>query len=68
MHVLFGYTFYGEERVRLKGAGRYLNYGMDEYKIIKGYHVGIDEIVKETMRYIIVMWNSRQRGRTEGAC
>ena len=33
--------------------------GMDEYEIIKGYHVRSDE--KETMRYMRVMWNSRQR-------
>ena len=36
-------------------------YGMDEYEIIKGYHVRSDEIEKETMRYMRVMWNSRQR-------
>ena len=32
---------------------------MDEYELIKGYHVRSDEI--ETMRYMGVMWNSRQR-------
>ena len=28
---------------------------------IKGYHVRSDELEKETMRYMRVMWNSRQR-------
>ena len=40
---------------------RYLKDGMDEYELIKGYHVRSDEIEKETMRYMRVMWNSRQR-------
>ena len=34
---------------------------MDEYELIKGYHVGSDEIEKETMRYVRVMWTTRQR-------
>ena len=34
---------------------------MDEYEIIKRYHVRSDEIEKETMRYMRVMWNIRQR-------
>ena len=34
---------------------------MDEYELIKGYHVRSDEIEKETMRYMTVMWNMRQR-------
>ena len=34
---------------------------MDEYEIIKGYHVRSDEIEKETMRYMRVMWNSSHR-------
>ena len=34
---------------------------MDEYELIKGYHVRSDEIEKETIRYMGVMWNSRQR-------
>ena len=34
---------------------------MDEYEILKWYHVRSDEIEKETMRYMRVMWNSRQR-------
>ena len=29
-------------------------------KLIKGYHVRSDEIEEETMRYMRVMWNSRQ--------
>ena len=33
---------------------------MDEYEIIKGYHVRSDDIEKETMRYMRMMWNSRQ--------
>ena len=28
---------------------------------IKGYHVRSEKIEKETMRYLRVMWNSRQR-------
>ena len=56
MHVLFECTLYEEERWR--GAVGYLKDGMDEYKIIKGYHVRSDEIEKETIR---MMWNSRQR-------
>ena len=34
---------------------------MDEYELIKGYCVRSYEIEKETMRYMRVMWNSRQR-------
>ena len=34
--------------------------GMEEYEIIKGYHVSGEKISeKETMRYLRVMWNSR---------
>ena len=61
MHVLFECTLYEEERERWRGAVRYLKDGMDEYELIKGYHVRSDEIEKETMRYMRVMWNSRQR-------
>ena len=35
--------------------------GMDEYETIKGYYVGSEEIEKETMRNLRVMWNIRQR-------
>ena len=50
----------------LKGAVGYLKDGMDEYELIKGYHVRSDEIEKETMRYMRVMWNSRKsRGMKE---
>ena len=52
---------YEEERERWRGAVGYLKDGMDEYELIKGYHVRSDEIEKETMRYMRVMWNSRQR-------
>ena len=41
--------------------GEGLKDGMGEYELIKGYHVISDEIEKETMRYMRVMWNSRQR-------
>ena len=61
MHVLFECTLYEEERERWRGAVGYLKDCMDEYEIIKGYHVRSDEIEKETMRYMRVMWNSRQR-------
>ena len=41
---------------RVMGVGR-----QQQYEIIKGYHVRSDEIEKETMKYMRVMWNSRQR-------
>ena len=37
--VLFECTLYGEERGRWRGAVRDLKDGMEEYEIIKGYHV-----------------------------
>ena len=61
MHVLFECTLYGEERERWRGAVGDMMDGVDEYEIIKGYHVKSDEIEKETMRYMRVMWNSRQK-------
>ena len=61
MHVLFECTLYEEERERWRGTVGYLKDGMDEYELIKWYHVRSDEIEKETMRYMRVMWNSRQR-------
>ena len=61
MHMLFECTSYGEERERWKGVVGDLKDGMDEYKIIKGYHVRSDEKNEKTMRYMRVMWNSRQR-------
>ena len=61
MHVLFECTLYEEERERWRGAVGYLKDDMDENELIKGYHVRSDEIEKETMRYMRVMWNSRQR-------
>ena len=60
-HVLLECTLYGEERGRWRGAVRDLKDGMDEYEIIKGYHFRSDKIQKETIRYLRVMWNSRQR-------
>ena len=60
-HVLFECTLYGEERGRWRGAVRDLKDGMEEYEMIKGYHVRSEKIEKETMRYLRVMWNSRQR-------
>ena len=59
MHMLFECTLYEGERWR--GAVGYLKDGMDEYELIKGYHVRSDEIKKETMSYMRGMWNSRQR-------
>ena len=50
-------TLYGEERGRWRGAVRDLKDGMEEYAIIKGYCVTKE---KETMRYLRVLWNSRQ--------
>ena len=32
---------------------------MAVYKLIKGYHLRSDEIEKETMVYMRVMWNSK---------
>ena len=55
MHVLFECTLYEEERERWRGAVGYLKDGMDEYELIKGYHVRSDEIEKETMKYMRVM-------------
>ena len=59
--MLFECTLYGEEKGRWRGAVRVLKDGMEEYEIIKGYCVRSEKIVKETMRYLRVMWNSRQR-------
>ena len=39
IHVLFECTFYEEERERWRGDVGYLKDGMDEYELIKGYHV-----------------------------
>ena len=61
MNVLFECTLYEEERERWRWAVGYLKDGMGEYEIIKGYHMISDGIEKETMRYMRVMWNSRQR-------
>ena len=38
-HVLFECTLYGEERGRWRGAVMDLKDGMEEYEMIKGYHV-----------------------------
>ena len=38
-HVLFECTLYGEEKGRWRGAVRDLKDGMEEYEMIKGYHV-----------------------------
>ena len=35
--------------------------GMHEYDVIKGYNLEIAEIEKETMIFLKVMWNNRQR-------
>ena len=54
-------TLYGEERGRWRGTVRDLKDGMEEYAIIKGYRVTSEKkIEKETMRYLRVLWNSRQ--------
>ena len=55
-------TLYGEERGRWRGAVKDLKDGMEEYEIIKGYRVRSEKkIEKETMRFLRVLWNSRQR-------
>ena len=59
-YFLFECTSYEEERERWRWAVGYLKDGMDEYEIIKRDHVRSDEIEKETMRYMRVMWNNRQ--------
>ena len=51
MHVVFEYTLYE----RWRWAVGYLKDGMDEYELIKWYHVRSDEIEKETMKYMRVM-------------
>ena len=38
-HALFECTLYGEERGRWRGVVRNLKDGMEEYEMIKGYHV-----------------------------
>ena len=38
-HVLFECILYGEERGRWRWAVRDLKDGMEEYEMIKGYHV-----------------------------
>ena len=35
--------------------------GSHEYDVIKGYKLEIAEIEKETMRFLRVIWNNRQR-------
>ena len=60
-HVLFECTLYGKEIGRWRGAVRDLKDGMEEYEIIKGYRARSENIEKETMRYLRVMWNSRSR-------
>ena len=67
-HILFECTLYEEERERWRRTVRYLKDGMDEYELIKGYHVRSDEIEKETMRYMKVMWNNRQRHERMSDC
>ena len=62
MYVLIECTLYGKERERWRGVVGDLKDSMDEYEIIKEYHVRSHEI--ETMRYMRVMWNSWQRHET----
>ena len=42
MHVVFECTLYGEERERWRWTVKDLKDGMEEYEIIKGYHVRSD--------------------------
>ena len=41
---------------------------MDEYELIKGYHVRSDEIENETIRYMRVVWNSSHRNERMRDC
>ena len=59
--MLIKYALYGKERGIWREAVRDLKDGMAEYKTIKGHHAKNEEIEKETLRYLRVMWNSRQR-------
>ena len=68
-HLLFECTIYEEKRGRWRGAVRDLKDDMEEYEIIKGYHVrGEKKLEKETMRYLRVLWNSRQRQERRRDC
>ena len=58
-HVLFKSTLYGEKGGRWRGAVRDVKEGMEEYEIIKGYRVRSEN--NKTIKYLRVMWNSRQR-------
>ena len=60
-HVLFECNRYGQERERWRVTIERLKDGMCQYEVIKGYHVDSDEIETETMSYLRVLWNSRQR-------
>ena len=66
--MLFECTLYEEKIERWRGAVGYLMDGMDEYELLKGYNVRSDEIEKETMRHMRVMWNSRQRHESIRDC
>ena len=51
---------YGKERGRWRGVIE-MKDGRHEYDVMKGYKLESDEIKKETMRFLRVMWNNRQR-------
>ena len=58
-HVLFECNLDGQEWERWRAIIKRLKDGMCEYEVMKGYHVECNEIEKETMRYLRVLWNSR---------
>ena len=47
--------------IGLPPLARAMGVGRQQYEMIKGYNVRSEKIEKETMRYLRVMWNSRQR-------
>ena len=59
-HVLFEYNRYREELVRWRGVIK-MKDGRHEYDVIKGYKFESAGIEKETMRFLRLMWNNRQR-------
>ena len=58
--VLFECNRYGQERERWRGTVERLKYVMCVYGVTIVYDVDSDELEKETMRYLIVLWNSRE--------
>ena len=53
-------SIYGQERERCIGTIKILKYVMCEYEVIQWFHVESDEIGKETVKYLRILWNCRQ--------